>query len=623
MSATESPTTAPGTGRRAAALAMLVAAAIPLVVLVGSGAGHVLDPRERAWLMRGDAAQHLVAWSFYAREPWRWPPASIERWPAPLGTTIGLADAIPLVAMPLKAIAGERAADLQYFGLWSALCLAALGATSALFLLEARGGALLAALGGGLVALSPVVWDRLTRGHPSLAAHALLVGLFVAWLRYFRSGGGRRPLIAATALVVLAAAVHPYLLVMVAMLFVAMVACGARRFGARTLWRSGAAVALVVGAAPAVLWFSGFLGVSPRDLAAGGFGGFEADLLAPLNSARFSRWIPALFEGDPNREGFAYLGLGAIALGAIALGAVALGAVGMAWSAIGGSSGHPPRGDDPARAAPVPGMRPLVVATLALAALAVVPRIQVGGRTLVDLTRILSPVEPFFDFVRANGRLVWPLYLLTALGIPLAWRRWAPRRAVPVGAVLGLALALQIVEAPRWSWGREGIEVEPSGAMVRLDRLAAEARGVHRLALVPAYLLSGGGFHCGRDRHADGWVEPALIAARRGWSYNSGYLARADEEAAAAACAASELEAIRAAPSADTLYLVSTRQSRRLEQRGAGFRCERLSRNDRLCRFEPRLRRGTRGGRREQRAPDGQGSTKLHQEVVPDSKPSE
>lgn len=591
---------------------MLVAAAIPLAVLVGSGAGHVLDPRERAWLMHGDSAQHLVAWSFYAREPWRWPPAAIERWPAPLGTTIGLADAIPLVAMPLKAIAGERAADLQYFGLWSALCLAALGATSALFLLEARGGALLAALGGGLVALSPVVWDRLTRGHPSLAAHALLVGLFVAWLRYFRTGGGRRPLIAATALVVLAAAVHPYLLVMVAMLFVAMVAFGARRFGARTLWPGGAAVAMLFVAAPAALWFSGFLGVSPRDLAAGGFGGFEADLLSPLNSAGFSRWIPALFGGDPNREGFAYLGLGAIALGT----------VGVVWSALGGSSGRPPRGDGPARGAPVPGMRPLVVATLALAALAVVPRILAGGRTLVDLSRVLSPVEPFFDLVRANGRLVWPLYLLTALGIPLAWRRWA-QRAVPIGAALGLALALQVAEAPRWPWGRVGIEKRAAGAAVRLERLSAEAEGVHRLALVPAYLLSGAGFHCGRERQADGWVEPALIAARRGWSFNSGYLARADEEAAAAACAASELEAIRAAPSADTLYLVSTRQARRLEQRGAGFRCERLSRSDRLCRFEPGTRSGPRGVRREKRAPDGQGSTRLHQEVVPDSKPSE
>jgi len=118
-------------------------------------------------------------------------------------------------------------------------------------------------------------------------------------------------------------------------------------------------------------------------------------------------------------------------------------------------------------------------------------------------------------------------------------------------------------------------------------------------------------------------VEPALIAARHGWSFNSGYLARADEEVAAAACAASELESILAAPRPDTLYLVSTRQARRLLQRGGGFRCERVSRKDRLCRFEPELRRGPRGERRERPVSDGQGSTRLHQEVVADSKPSE
>jgi hypothetical protein len=267
-------------------------------------------------------------------------------------------------------------------------------------------------------------------------------------------------------------------------------------------------------------------------------------------------------------------------------------------------------------------LRSLVIATLALAALAVVPRVPVGGRALVDLTRFLSPAEPFFDLVRANGRLIWPLYLLTALGIPLALRRLARRRAVAVAALLGLALALQIADA-RWPWGEEGIGKLPAGAVVRLDRLAAESVGVRGLALVPAYLLSGAGFHCGRERHADGWVEPALIAARRGWSFNSGYLARADEEAAAAACAASELESIRAAPRPDTLYLVSTRQARRLLQSGAGFRCERVSRKDRLCRFEPELRRGPLGELRERRTSRAQGSTRLHQEVVADSKPSE
>jgi hypothetical protein len=598
VSETESALAPPRTRRRAAALAMLVAAAIPLAVLVGSGAGFVLDPRERAWLMHGDSAQHLVAWSYYAREPRHWPPATIERWPAPLGTTIGLADAIPLVAMPLKAIAGERAADLQYFGLWSALCLAALGASAALFLLEARGGPLLAALGGGLVALSPVVWDRLTRGHASLAAHALLVGLFVAWLRYFRSGGARGPLVAAGALVLASSAIHPYLLLMAAALMLAMVALGSRRFGLAAL-----RVAVLPGAATLGLsllgtWLAGFLSLPGRALVAGGFGGFEADLLAPFNSAAVTRWMPPLFAGDPHREGFAFLGAGLVAL-------VALAVASCGFERVASRR----RGDDPARPAPIPGLRDLAWAAIALAAVAVLPGLTVGGHRLLDLSRPLSPLEPFFDAVRANGRLVWPLQLLLALGALLALRRFAAR-PVAIGCILVAALVLQVSDAPSWPWHG------PSTGETRsrlADRLAAPVPsddGIVELALVPAYLQSGTGIHCGAKRLSDDWIEPALLAARRGWRFNSGYLARMDAGAVEEACAASSVLAVRDAPRTGVYYLVSRREALILERR-RGFRCERVARNERLCRFA--------GGPVARR----QGETRLHQEVVPDSKPSE
>lgn len=598
MSDPESALAPTGTRRRAAALAMLVAAAIPLAVLVGSGAGFVLNPRERAWLMHGDSAQHLVAWSYYAREPWHWPPAAIERWPAPLATTIGLADAIPLVAMPLKALAGERAADLQYFGLWSALCLAALGATASLFLLESRGGPLLAALGGGLVALSPVVWDRLTRGHASLAAHALLVGLFVVWLRYFRSGGARGPLVAAGALVLASSAIHPYLLIMAAALMLAMVALGCRRFGLATL-----RLAILPGLATLALsllgaWLAGFLSLPGRALVAGGFGGFEADLLAPFNSAGVTRWMPPLFAGDPQREGFAFLGTGLVALLALAAGTCAFERV--------ASRG---RGDDAARPAPIPGLRDLAFAAIALAAVAVVPGVAAGGHRLLDLSGPLSPFEPFFDAVRANGRFYWPLQLLLGLGALLALRRFAGRPAV-LGVCLGAALALQIADAPAWP-GHDSRAGEPRSRLAaRLAAPVPSDDGIAELALVPAYLQSGTGIHCGAKRLSDDWIEPALLAARRGWRFNSGYLARMDAGAVEEACATSSVFAVRDAPRTGVYYLVSRREALILERR-RGFRCERVARNEQLCRFA-----GAPVARR-------QGETRLHQEVVPDSKPSE
>jgi hypothetical protein len=577
---------------------MLVAAAIPIAVLLLSGAGWVLDPRERGWLMRGDSAQHLVAWSFYAREPWGWPPAAIERWPAPLGTTIGLADAIPLVAIPLKAIAGERAADLQYFGLWSALCLAALGATSALFLLEARGGPLLAALGGGLVALSPVVWDRLTRGHPSLAAHALLVGLFVAWLRYFRGRGARRPLVAAGAIVIASALVHPYLLLMTSALLIAMIALGARRFGVvalRTGWFSAAAI-LVLAALSARL--SGFLALPRHALVADGFGGFEADVLAPLNSAGRSRWIPSLFEVDPHREGFAFVGAGLLLLVALAM-----------WRRISERVTARRRAVLRVRSESTPGLRDLAFAAIALASGAILPDVAVGGSRVLDLADLLSPFEPVFDVVRANGRLFWPLQLLLMLGVLLELRRLTDRSAQTIG-ILGAALFLQIADSPRWPWTSLPDRPQPTRLEARLSVPDPSHDGVVELALMPAYLQSGAGIHCGSARSPDAWIEPALLAARRGWRFNSGYLARLETRAAEQACRASSVFAVRDAPRAGVLYLASHRQEVVLEKRER-FHCERVPREQRLCRFlgEPARRR--------------QGSTRLHQEVVADSKPSE
>lgn len=475
--------------------------------------------------------------------------------------------------MPLKAVAGERAGELQYFGAWAALCLAALGAAAALFLLEAGGGAVLASLGGGLVALSPVVWDRLSRGHTSLAAHALLVGIFVAWVRYFRTGGERRPLVAAGGLVAVSAAVHPYLMLMASTLLIAMVAFGARRFGARSLIRTAPPALAALAAAAGVAWVGGFLALPARGLAVSGFGGYELDLLSPVNSAGFARLVPEAFPGDRSREGFAYLGLGVLFLGAIGIAAASI----RRWR----GSGTRRASADPGRIA---GLRELVASALVLAAFATVPYVTIGGIRRVDLTRLLSPLEPLFDVVRANGRLGWPLHLLLALGAILALRRHSAR-PVLVGALLGTALVLQLADAPAWPWGMSDRERRIPASSARLAAAAPPGGGIRRLALVPAFLKSGSGVHCGDERHAERWIEPALLAARRSWSFNSGHLARAEAGAARSACAASSLEAVLAAPSVDTLYLVSAREARRLERRSRGFHCERLSRTERLCRF--------------------------------------
>lgn len=557
---------------RSKCIACILAAAIPLLVLVATGGGHVLDPSESLWLSRGDSAQHLVAWNFFSREPWLWPVSEIRSWPAPLGTTIGLSDAIPIVAIPLKALAGSRAANLQYFGLWAAFCLASLAGVSTLFLIQAGTANYLAILGGGLAALSPPVWDRLSRGHPSLAAHALLVGVFVAWIHHFRSEKATRPSVASGCIVVASAAIHPYLLAMTGALMILMIMLGIAHRGLRASMPSVIVAGCASGLALAAAWMSGFFGISMRSLVAGGFGGFEADLLSPLNAADVGRYFPRLFDAGRHREGFAYLGAGTIVVGLIAI-CAELAKLLRQHPRVGAGSSE----------GRIPGLRELACACGALALIAMVPRVSVAGLTLVDLSDSISSAAPFFHMFRANGRFIWPLQLLLTLAVISIVTRTSVRPPF-AAALLVSGLITQIADFPTWPWGPSRSDAAPMTASTRLDEFLSSTSGVQQLSLVPAYLQSGAGVHCGDSRGPDAWVGPALIAARRGWRFNSGYVARIEASAAISACRDSTVDGILAEPHADELYLASFRQSRKLESSG-GFDCERVSRDIRLCRY--------------------------------------
>ena len=63
---------------------------------------RALDPTEIGWLMRYDWPIHFFGWHFFRHEPWHWPPGLITSYYAPLGTSIGFTDSIPLAAFALK-----------------------------------------------------------------------------------------------------------------------------------------------------------------------------------------------------------------------------------------------------------------------------------------------------------------------------------------------------------------------------------------------------------------------------------------------------------------------------------------------------------------------------------------
>src|SRR4051794_1563479 len=86
---------------------ILLGAAV-MIAIYGLGP---LDPRHQGWLFQGwlttgyspDPIQFWLGWTYFRHSPWTIPPGANPDFGMELGTAIYFADAVPLLAMPLKA----------------------------------------------------------------------------------------------------------------------------------------------------------------------------------------------------------------------------------------------------------------------------------------------------------------------------------------------------------------------------------------------------------------------------------------------------------------------------------------------------------------------------------------
>ena len=539
----------------------LIAAGIPLAWLLFR-CSAVLAPRSTAWLAGGDAASHWVGWLFFAREPWHWPPGRIESWFAPAGTTVGFADAIPLLAFPLKLVAAWLESPFQYFGLWIAACVVLQGVLGSRLLAELGAGERLRALGGALMGLGPVLWHRFDAGHFSLAAQWLVLAAFLAWARFFRSGGSVRYLLWLAALPVLAAAIHPYLTLITGALLAAVVPAAAR-FGRRRVLTACGLLAAAALVSVAVAGLAGFLGTGSESLEAGAWGGYSADLAAFLNPERRSRLLPELFSTVGSGEGFAYLGFGGLVLGAVGL-ALQLG------------ERHRVRSAPSARGDAL-GWRALWIACAALAVIAALPRVRVFGVEVLSARAFTSLLEVPLGPFRANGRLIWPLHALLLVSA-VSWLRPLESKARSLTFLLAFALVAQAAEPHLWSaWASPDSGLEQSVA-----EWSQQDPDLGKVRLLPVFLRDGGQVYCGEAYVEDTWVFAAWLAARSGRSFDSGYVARLDPDLARAACAESDERLAEHRLEPDALYFVRPRLGRVLSREG--FLCRPATKRQWACR---------------------------------------
>lgn len=516
----------------------LAGAAIGATFFAWIAGSRVLDPTAIDWLMKGDWVPHYFGWHYFRSEPWHWPPGAVHGYYAPLGTSIGLTDSIPLVGYALKPLGRWLPANFQYLGPFLLASFALQGALGARLVGRQIASPLAQALGATLFVLLPTLLIRV--GHAALCAHWLILW---ALLLATRAPATRFIPWAWAALGLVAGMVQPYLAAMVlVVLGVTAVSPGGTALGKRATALAAAVTATLAG-----WWVSGlFLLGGERSLAAGGLGYYSMNLLAFISPGDWSMFLPPLpIAGDGQAyEGFQYLGLGILALLAIGLGLRAIS-----------------RRPADTRSQPAPLWSPwLIAACLAMTAFAVSPVVTLGSRTIVNLD---GPWTAPLALFRSSGRFVWPLvYLLLTSAIVAVMRR-APGRLGH--AVLAGAVVLQLVDLRGAHAFRRQVAHDPAFHAwtnpFADERWQTVAPAYAHLALVPPP-------QCGASPMP---YEGAIaLAAAHGLTINAGVVARRDERAREGYCRAldADIDAVRLRD--DTLYVVSPSAAAVLTTMGRG-----------------------------------------------------
>jgi hypothetical protein len=307
-------------------------------------------------------------------------------------------------------------------------------------------------------------------------------------------------LVLALGLNILAAGLHPYWLVMLEVLWLALLVRVA--FLERLLsWAEASAGAVALAAAPfGVLFLFGYLDGRAPALGAEGFGTFSADLISLFNPGNLSRLFPPIPVNSRQAEGYGYLGLGVLVL---------LGFAVASWLAR------------PAARWSLTRALPLALAVLGMTLYSFSSIVSWQGQPVLDLTRFYAPLGFVTAPFRASGRFIWPAhYFLLAVALS-SQALWNSRRMVSATA-LGAAIFFQLCD------------LDFRRSLLRRDRpVFTPLRGpvwdnLHReyahLGIFPVQAQ----WTCSYDEALV--AQLAYLAYRQRMTFNSGYASRTPEE---------------------------------------------------------------------------------------------
>jgi hypothetical protein len=282
---------------------------------------QVLDVTNIGWLFTigFDNPTEFISWEYYRWSPWSFPViGTMSGYDYPTVTGVGLTGAIPLLAIPIKVFSDYLPQNFQHFGWWFLICYVLQGLFGYKFLKSVTPQYFVKnqtlyyvslILGSVFFIMAPAMIFR--AGHMNLSAHFLILASLYIYFQPFTPDKKTKYQLL---LVLLAAAIHQYLTVMLLGLAFAQTNDLFQRklISFRKLLRINLINLAVV---LCIFYIVGNFNIPNSATQSIGFGNYSTNLNAFFNSFNFTKFLPALKTSSEGQyEGFAYLGVGVFSI---------------------------------------------------------------------------------------------------------------------------------------------------------------------------------------------------------------------------------------------------------------------------------------------------------------------
>ena len=456
---------------------------------------RVLNPMNIAWLKVGDPATNYLGWLFFRDSPWTFPIGLNPKYGLELSSSILYSDSNVLLALLFKPFSSLLPTPFQYFGIWLLVCFCLQAWFSWKLIGLISDNVLIRLLGSGLFTFSP---PMIARSHYviNLSSHFLIIAaLYIS----FNPKMPRRRLSWGILLAV-SAMVHPYLLVMTVLIWIADLSRRVFKEGI-SVWNMLTELAILLVTVGLVCWQAGYFSIDDGGSLAGvGFGYYRMNLLSILDSNGWSYLLKDIAAAE-DREivGFNYLGSGILLL-LISVIPILIGS----WSQF---------------IHTVKKYLYLFILLLCLSVYAVSNNIGFGP---LDFAYYYLPdsVLKVFGIVRASGRMFWPVFYIIIFSIIFLVVQMYKKRAI---IFLNLAFIIQVVDtSPGWRELRRGLMTDQSRVWSTslIDSFWKEAPEKYKKVR-----------HIPPSNFGEGWKSLATYAGVNGLSTDAVYLSRVDNMA--------------------------------------------------------------------------------------------